>query len=462
MMRRMPFPSAIRFVSFLLATAVLLASAGSAKAQLTWNHTFLDPTGSGYNDTTAAGSTTVGALRRASAIAATDYLSSILDGRGTIRLQWNASFNDPGSGTLATFGHGSVLLVDGSFNGGPVYQRARSNSSPDTGEAYEGSGQVNFGKSWHYAVTGTNTTLNNSTLDLVSVLSHEVTHSLGFSAFSPPTGEGFGGNPLGSPDTYSSYDRYLQKGNVAGVGSMFRTDISQSNYGSFNTSVGTGAYTGGNTQNLTGTSFTNDTTNGLYFSGTYANEVFAGPVPLYSPTTYDDGSSVSHVNVGPGATYGSGPIGLMNYQIGTNTTRRLQPYEIAMLLDMGWNVYNWNNTGGNWLDGVSNLAQSRWRTDRGIVLDASFNEFNTFANPQQATILAPYGQVTSNIVLNFGGSGERHRVCPPGPADLEQQFDRADRDHDCRWHAQLRGEPGWFVQHHCSEDRPAEFRSGGH
>jgi hypothetical protein len=405
-MRWFSFTSAARFGHVVLAAALVLVCVGSAPAQLTWNHTFLDAAGTGFNDTTAAGSTTVGALRRASAMAATDYLSTILDGRGTIRLQWNTSLNSPGSGLLAQFGAGSVPLIDGTFQGGPVYQRARSNTSPNFGEAFDGQGQVNFGKNWHYAVPGTNTTLNSSTLDLVSVLSHEITHSLGFSDFSSPTGQGFSGNPLGSPDTYSSYDRHLQKGNVAGVGSMLRSDITQSNYGSFNTSVGTGAYTGGNTQNGAGTSFTNNTTNGLYFSGTYANEVFAGPVPLYSPTSYVAGSSVSHVNVGPGATYGSGPIGLMNFQIGTNTTRRLQPYEIGMLMDLGWNVYNWNNTGGNWLDGVSNLAQSRWRTDSGIVLDANGStQYNTFASPQQAPILPPYAQVTSNIVLNFGGSG---------------------------------------------------------
>src|SRR5262245_10960204 len=116
-MRRSSTASVFRFGQIVLAAASLLVCVGSARAQLTWNHTFLDPAGSGFNDTTPAGSTTVGALRRASAIAATDYMSTILDGRGTIRLQWNTSLNSPGSGLLASFGHGSVFIVDGSFNG---------------------------------------------------------------------------------------------------------------------------------------------------------------------------------------------------------------------------------------------------------------------------------------------------------------------------------------------------------
>ena len=342
--------------AFALAVCVGLPS--PASAQIVWQHTFLDPAGQGFNDNTTAGSTTVGALRRASAVAATDYMSSFLDGRGTVRLQWNTSTNNPGSGTLASFGSGAVFVTNGSFQGGPVYQRARSNTSPNTGQLYDGSGSVNFGNDWHYDVANTNTTLAGS-IDLVSVLAHEVGHSLGFSDFSGPDGRGLNGNTLGNTDTYASYDRHLQRGNVAGAGSMLRSDITQNTYGSFNTTVGIGAYTGGNFQNLSGTTFTNNTTNGLYFGGTSANEVFGGPVPLYAPTAYNGGSSTAHVNVGPGASYGNGPIGLMNYQIGDETLRRFQPYEIAMLLDMGWNVYNWNITGGNWMDGVSTLANSR-------------------------------------------------------------------------------------------------------
>ena len=75
-----------------------------------------------------------------------------------------------------------------------------------------------------------------------------------------------------------------------------------------------------------------------------------------------------------------------------------------MLMDIGWNVYNWNGTDGNWADGANNVNQSRWRTNLGIVTNGS-QEFNTFANSGQAPVLPVYGQVTSNIVLNFGGSG---------------------------------------------------------
>jgi autotransporter-associated beta strand protein len=102
---------------------------------------------------------------------------------------------------------------------------------------------------------------------------------------------------------------------------------------------------------------------------------------------------------------------VMNPNVGPNQVKRFQRYEIAMLMDAGWNVYNWDNGNGNWKDGVNangsfTLSASNWRTDSGIVYDPNTGaEYNMYGHSQQAPVLAPYGQVTSNIVLNFGGSG---------------------------------------------------------
>jgi len=394
-----------------LAFAVVLSAAPSAYAQITYSHTYTDVTsasGLGFDDATAVNGTTLGALRRASAEAATTYLGTILDGRGTVNLKWNASGTSTTSGVLASFGANGFVGIDGTFQGGAVYQRARSGGSLASTSDGDGDGQVNFGRSdWHYGVANTNTTLSSTTIDLISVLAHEVGHSLGFLAFSPDDGKGGLVNTLGDPDVYSTYDRGFQRGNTTGTNRMFRTDITNTNYGSYNTSVATSTYTGGN--NSDDGVFTNQTTTGLYFGGTYANEVFGGVIPLYSPSTFSPGSSGSHVNVGPtlnGTGYGEGKIGLMNFNIGRNTQRRFQPYEIGLMLDLGWNVYNWNGTTGNFADGSSTLANSRWTTDSGIVLSSSFTTFyNSNADQVEAPILPVYGQTTSNIVLNFKGSG---------------------------------------------------------
>jgi len=388
-----------------LSVIAVLALAAPSFAQITWNVTYSDAAGTGFN---AAGTT--GALRRASVDAATTYLNTILDGRGTVRLTWNPS-DTGGNSALASFGAGGYAGIDGSFQGGAVYQRARTNTGPFS-LSTDGSGKVDFGYNWHYDVAGTTTTLNNSTFDLVSVLTHEIGHSLGLTEFSATNGVGGDGQPLGSPDLYSTMERWFQRGNTPGTGQMFRTDITNPNYGSYNTAIPTNTYTSGNTQGFVGSNylFSNNATGGLYFGGTFAQEVFGNVIPMYAPTTPAPGSSGSHVNVGPtsgGNGVGQGAIGLMNFSVGQNTIRRFQPYEIAMLMDLGWNVYNWNGTtNGNWSTGTNNLAQSRWTTNSGIVLAANNSTtYNLNSTQTEAPILPVYGQVTANIVLNFRNTG---------------------------------------------------------
>jgi autotransporter-associated beta strand protein len=184
-------------------------------------------------------------------------------------------------------------------------------------------------------------------------------------------------------------------GNTPLAGALMNTDITSTSYGSYNTAIATSVYTNGN-----------DASTGLFFGGKYTNEVFNAPVPLYAPSVFAQGSSVSHDNVPSSPTTS---IGLMNFNITSSTVRRFQPYEIAMLMDMGWNVYDWNSTTGNWLDGVNNLAASRWTTNQGIVTNTDQSaQYNTHNSTAEAPILPVYGQVTSNIVLNFRGSGTQN------------------------------------------------------
>jgi len=285
--------------------------------------------------------------------------------------------NSGGNGNpLASFGPDKYVVNAGTFQNGGVYQAARTNQTPFTGS--DGSGTFYFGYPWNYF----GQTANGSSYDMTTVAIHEMTHGLGFLSLTNPNGSGLDGGLPGSPGLYAVYDKYLLRGNSPGT-PLFNTNISSSGYGSF---IGqSSTFTNGNS-----------TSTGLFFGGQYTLEVRGGAAPLYAPSTYQSGSSVSHVN---------DSTAVMNPSVTPNTVKRFQRYEIAMLMDIGWNVYNWNNTTGNFGDGTSNVAQSRWLSDQGIVADASFNEYNTFANPQQAPVLPVYGQVTSNIILNFGGSG---------------------------------------------------------
>lgn len=362
-------------VKAILRLAVLTGSlvlfAAPAQAQISWNVTF---SGAEWSDPTSMGGSTVGQLRKDSIMAATVYLNSIVDGRGTVNITFNSSSGGNGN-PLAAFGPNQFAGIAGSFQNGGVYQAARTNQRP-FGEP-DGDGTFYFGYGWNYV----GQTPQSNRYDMVTVAIHEISHGLGFLSCTYPDGTGLLNLPVGQPNLYSEFDRSLQRGNGAG-GALITSDITNPNYATFTGPVST--LTNGN-----------DATTGLFFGGKYTREVYGGPAPLYAPSPYDNGSSTSHVN---------DSNAVMNPTVAQNSVKRFQRYEIAMLLDTGWNVYNWNNTTGNFGEGVGNVSQSRWRTDQGIVYNGS-QEFNTHDNPGQAPVLPVYGQVTSNIVLNFGGSG---------------------------------------------------------
>ena len=357
--------------------AVLFLAAPLANAQIVWNVTYADgnirPSGTGFADPTVSGSTTIGQLRRDSVTAATNYLGSVLDGRGTVNLKFNSSQSD-GTGFLAFYGP-LWYQQDGSFQNGLAFQGARTNSFPSD---QHGSGQFDFGFGWNYA----GQTPDPAKYDMVSVAIHEVTHGLGFLSFLESNGQGSNGSTLGTPDGYSGFDKYVQRGTGTG-GSIINTDINSANFGSFTGPVS--ALTGGN-----------DPVTGLFFGASTHGRYTTVP-SRSSPRHLKDGSSVSHVN---------DANAVMNMNINPNTVKRFQRYEIAMLLDIGWNVYNWNGTSGNWKDGVTTLANSRWLVDQGITMNETFSQtYNIHATPAAAPVLPPYAQKTSNIILNFGGSG---------------------------------------------------------
>lgn len=372
-----------------LSVVAVLALAVPSFAQITWNFTYQDGAGVGFNDNTVDPGETLsrGQLRRNSIDVATTYLNTVLDGRGTVNAQFGASQSD-GSGALASYGPQQIVLIDGSFQNGGIYQSARTNQLPFSGTA--GSGQFDFGYGWNYA--GQNSAVSGSRYDMVTVAIHEIGHGLGFLSLANQNGVGLSNSAVGTPDVYSGLDRYLQRGSGAfnSTSRLFNTDISNSNYGAFTGLAST--FTNGN-----------DASTGLFFGGAFAREVNGGaPIAMFAPNPYQGGSSVSHVN---------DSAAVMNPSVTPNTVKRFQAYEIAMLMDAGWNVYNWNNTNGgtgNWLDGANNVANSRWRSDSGIVYNGAANgnqTFNTNSSQSQAPILPVYGQVTANIVLNFSNTG---------------------------------------------------------
>jgi autotransporter-associated beta strand protein len=336
-----------------VALLALLAVAAPAPAQLTWNLTYQD-TGSGVGFDAPGG---LGATRQATVAAVTNYLSTQLDARGTINLRIQPSNTQNGFGFLAQAG--TSFTAQNGFANGLVFQRATTNNTPFSPP--DGSGQFNFASDINW---------NNGTgqpaftqFDLFSVTLHEFTHALGFAARIQQTGQGASSNPLGQPDNYSGFDRFLKRGST----NTFLVTSSAA----FNSAGGASA--------------TDLTSNDLFFDGPIARAANGGnPVKLFAPNPYQNGSSVSHLdNNTPALSNGVMLPGITN---GT-TRRQYTNQDLAMLIDVGWNNYTWTNTTGNWADNISSTTTPRWR------------------NVDGDDMLSPVGSITPNLILRFGGSG---------------------------------------------------------
>jgi autotransporter-associated beta strand protein len=321
---------------------------GQTPAQLTFNLTYQDTgTGIGFDDPT------VGATRRATLMAAANYIASQLDARGTINIQFDPSNTQNGSGLLGQMG--TSFTVQNGFSNGLVFQRATTNSTPFSPP--DGTGQFNFANDVNWN-NGTGQPMNNQ-FDLFSVALHEFTHALGFSTRIQANGEGAQNHPLGTVDTYSDYDRFIKRGST----NQFLLNQQQA---SFNTA-------GASTADLT--------SNDLFFDGPITRAANGGnPVKVFAPNPFQSGSSISHLdNSNPSNS-------VMLPQIPNGTTRRQYlNFELAMLIDFGWNTFNWSGNTGNWADNVSSTTNSRWQ------------------NIDNQNMLSPVGSITPNLVLKFSG-----------------------------------------------------------
>lgn len=150
-------------------------------------------------------------------------------------------------------------------------------------------------------------------IDFRSVIAHEIGHSIGFY------------------DTYDDYD-----------------DTWGNNWGTAGNPYGFAGYRGltqwdqhlrddNNNRPANGSTGTpgnfNQLDNPVWWTGTIANALYGGPVPIYAPSTYQPGSSLSHLN---GVDV---PGALMKPSIGLGVMfRQPLPVEWAMMQDMGWTL----------------------------------------------------------------------------------------------------------------------------
>lgn len=291
-----------RFLSPVLALAGSALLAISAQAQLTFTFDFQNP-GVGFNDPTS------GTARQAALQDAANTLASYFVVSGPVNLTFTVnSENSSGSSTLASAG--SVLVSDGAGFFRTVVQNKIITGSDANGTSADGTINWNWAHSWN--ISGT---VGGSEYDFKSTAMHELLHAFGILSYTGAAGTNTGTN-------WTTFDQFLTTSAGAGSPLIDHTTFAW---------VGPDSVlTGGGTP-------PSYAANGMFFSGTNAMAANSNnPVPIYSPSTWENGSSGSHT----ADNYFTGSNQLM---MNAATTfgpgiRTLSGIEIGMLTDMGYSL----------------------------------------------------------------------------------------------------------------------------
>jgi hypothetical protein len=230
----------------------------------------------------------------------------------TVPITINAAWVDNlGAGVL---GHSGSIDFFRDFSGAPVastwYSATLANSlhgsdlEPSDVDIYMGFSST---FSWY---TGTDANPPGSQYDLVSVVLHEICHGLGFAGSMNVSG---GQGSWGAGTSYPFiYDRFTE--DAAGV-SLLNTGVYPNPSAALKNAL---------------------TTGDVYFDGVHANAANGSVrVPLYTPTTWNSGSSYSHLD----EVYNGTPHALMTYSLGFGEAIHSPgTITLGLLEDLGWSV----------------------------------------------------------------------------------------------------------------------------
>lgn len=267
-----------------------------AEAALTFRFNYLD-TGQGFDDPTF-GNKRKAALNSAARILGAYFSNYNADLTYNVR---SSNVNEP---TLASSGSFSYL-VPGSFQQSSIQTKIISNGLNDVnGSSADANISWNFSEKWSLSDT-----VATNELDFKQVAVHELLHTFGFNSDINEGGKGLGGNAPGMADTWSTFDSFL-------------TDAAGNSLISRN-----GVFDRSKIADLIGGS-------SVFFNGVNAMAANGGAeVPIYSPTMWRAGSSISHLDDGSLTTTQL----LMSPSINTGLgLRTLSSIEIGILKDLGY------------------------------------------------------------------------------------------------------------------------------
>ncbi len=274
-----------------------VATGGPEKAgNITFNLTFADVTaanGIGFDDAA------LGATRRATAQTVANYLNSVLNvnSGASVDIDFLVSQTD-GSSFLASAGTFWFTSPD-QYNSGFAWTHITTGTDPFGGTP-DIQVTVDFGYTWNndFSAPG------GGEYDLASVLLHEFTHGLGFTALSDSSGNSTISG--GSPGVFTP----LTNGLLRGTGSV---DLWNASF----------AFVGAAADLIS---------NDVFFTGTNATAANGAVNPkIYAPGTFASGSSLSHWDT---PTF---PTAVMRHSTAAGvTTRQYSAVDIGGLQDIGY------------------------------------------------------------------------------------------------------------------------------
>jgi hypothetical protein len=290
------------FTKLLVVGFALITFLNQSQAQVTFNFNYTD-VGTGFNDATD-GATRRGALESSASILAS-YFGNY---SATIDIDVNGGVTD--DSFLASAGSNYTAFTGAGFGdrGDVMRQILGGDVADPSAGVRDGTVNWNFQDfNWEYG-----SDFQAGEFDFVSTAVHELMHTLGFISGIRQDGTDYWGNAVNEAGIWEPFDEFVA--DTAGAlinGATFVNDGTRWNAASIG---GTG-------------------TDGLFFDGANAVAANGGnAVNLYSPTTWQDGSSGSHLD---DAAY-TGTFVMESAATSGLGFRSLNGVEIGVLMDIGY------------------------------------------------------------------------------------------------------------------------------
>ena len=287
------------------AAALLLGGLGTltSRAGVTFEFNYTD-VGVGFNDPI------YGADRQAAlADAAGRVAAYFVNYNATIDIDVNGSITSDNVLASASSKFNAPWSGNGFNDRGDVMLKILGGNSADPNPT-KADGKVNWNFGWNWALGNT---IGPGQFDFISTAMHELTHATGFAAGISEDGRSGWGDPVGEASSWTPMASWLadSSGNFIISNSFI-----------LNKTRWDAAKAGGSS---------------LFFAGPNADAAYGGLVPLYSPTTWEQGSSGgSHMDDPSFVAPNNMLMNAMSQPEGTMDSRAYSQVEIGILKDIGY------------------------------------------------------------------------------------------------------------------------------